>query len=345
MVIGIVGSSIAGLTAGKILAQAGHEVTIIEKEQATGGKLASLKGGKQGDQIIDYGLSYFRAQNAPFTDFVKELQDNNLLHVWDDHISQYDGQQINKVNPNYDKDDLYVATEGMNPVIRQLSRWVDITKQEQVGGLTYIGAHRGKKRAWMMNLTDISVFEADAVIIATPAIPAYGVLQTAQDETPVRRIIRVLDEVRYHKNITLMATYPDHEVPDWKGLECNDDRIGWICNESSKRELGETTLVVRSTPNFAIENEETEEEVIKDALLERLGAILGDWARTPEWNSVKTWKYFQARNPMDDPFMELEMDDAPLALIGDYMGGNTLESSYLSGYKLAQHWLDKYSDR
>ena len=44
------------------------------------------------------------------------------------------------------------------------------------------------------------------------------------------------------------------------------------------------------------------------------------------------------------PYMELEFEDAPLALIGDYFRGTTVDSAYNSGLNLAKKWTEKYAD-
>src|SRR5699024_12515920 len=96
---------------------------------------------------------------------------------------------------------------------------IDLRPQERAVGLIDVGADRGKKRSLMINLTNINVFECDAVIIASPAPEAYGILQTAQDETPARRIIRQIDDVHYDDRISLAATY-GRSTPSWKGIRC-----------------------------------------------------------------------------------------------------------------------------
>jgi renalase len=42
--------------------------------------------------------------------------------------------------------------------------------------------------------------------------------------------------------------------------------------------------------------------------------------------------------------MEIESMDAPLALVGDYFNGNTVDHAYCSGLKLAQHWVKKFGN-
>lgn len=340
MVIGIIGASISGLIAGKRLADAGHDVTVIEKDRSLGGRLSTIN---MDELNLDVGITHFEANTETFKEFVEEYQSEDIIRKWTDEFGLYDGAEIYKSDPNADPQPKFVGTNGNQSIARKLGRWVDIKSQEQAGGLTYIGPGRTKKRAWMINLTDISVFECDAVILATPAVQAYGILQTAQNKTATRRIIRYIDEVLYDSSISLAATY-DHEVPEWDGIECEHSSVRWISNESSKQGADKAGLVIQSTHDFFRKHARTDDEQVKELLLEEVSEIVGPWVHQTKSMYLHRWKYFEARNPIDEYFMELEMEEAPLALIGDYLGRNTFENAFVSGYNLAEYWIKKYSE-
>lgn len=341
MVIGIIGGSLAGLVAGSKLARAGHEVTVIERAGRVGGRMATFENER--GSLFDYGHAFFPVMSPEFGAFVNDMQEDGLVTPWSEKFGYYDGTQLHEMNPNRFQKNYFAAPGGMQQVAHRLSRWVDLKLEEQAGGLTHIGANRTKKRAWMINLTDISVFECDAVILANPAPEAYGILQTAQDETPARRIIRHIDEIRYRSDYTLMASYEGIESPEWFGVECDDPVLDLVINESGKRDVrGRTDLVIRSDARFARKLQDASEEEIVTKILERTGAVIDHEFSKPDWNSLRYWKYSRAINPLDESFMELEMEEAPLALVGDYLGGNTVESAYLSGKRLADYWIEKY---
>ncbi|HLR30903.1 MAG TPA: FAD-dependent oxidoreductase [Fodinibius sp.] len=340
MVIGIIGASFSGLIAGVRLAKAGHDVTIIERNRSLGGRLASLG---LGGMTMDYGISHFSAETNTFREFIDELSQKQEIVEWAEAFSLHDGDQLLREDPNASPLTKYAMTGGIHSIAKYLSRWVDIKSQEKAGGVTYIGPDRGKKRSWMINLTDITVFECDAVIIATPAPEAYGVLQTAQDETAARKIIRVIDEVFYDDCITLSASF-QRTPPDWKGIICGRSDVRWIGNESSKRGTGDQTgLVIHSTHDFYRRNATVNDETVTQRLLEEASSVIGSWAHQPEATYLHRWQFFKARSTINEYFMELEMIDAPLALIGNYFGGSSLENAYLSGNSLAEYWINKYS--
>jgi len=342
MVIGIIGAGISGLVAGSELAKAGHEVRIFEKENKPGGQLASTE--TESGIKVDYGSGYFTISTPEFEKFVQELIKNDLVAKWTDHFGLYDGVLLHDVNPNKGYKDYYIAPDGMDSISRFLSRWVDIYTNMNVGGLTHIGRNRTKKRSWIINFSDFSVAEVDAIVVATPAVQAYGLLHMTQDETPTKKITRLIDEITYHATYSLMFGYSGKQIPDWHGLEISNDVIAWVTNESSKqRTTEETILVAKSTDSFAKKYKGNDDNSVISTMEDQLQRIFKNDYHFPEWRKLHYWNYDRVKNPLDDYFMELEMDDAPLAIIGNYFKSHTIEAAYMSGLKLAQHWKQKFN--
>ena len=343
MVIGIIGAGITGLTAGRLLARAGHEVTIIEKSSGYGGRMATRYAGKEQHTKLDHGIPCFHADSSEFRSFVAELIEKNLVTLWGDNFGYYREGGFQMTNPTGEKEAFYTAPLGMNSIGKYLARWVDVKLNTKAGGLTYIGGGRRKKRAWMINLTGADTFEADAVIIATPAPQAYGVLQTARDETDTLKIIRVIDDIHYDSCYTVMAGYGDRTPPDWDGIICRDSSIEFISNEASKREKDqECSFVIHSVAGFAKQHRDSDPERVTKMLLNETAKIAGAWSAAPVWQKLHHWRYKKAVNPIPESYLELENTEGPLALVGDYLGGNTIDHAYQSGYTLARHWIEKF---
>lgn len=340
MKIGIIGASLSGLIAGEKLAKAGHDVTVIEKNRGLGGRLATHRA--EGN-FFDYGLPFLTAAEPDFQSFIDEMESKGVLYKWAGQFPLFDGSQLHAVNPNRPQNAYYASKKGLNSVAQHLKRWVDVEPDAKAGGLTYIGSDRTKKRAWMINLTSRNVFECDAVLLATSATEAYGILGTAQDETPILRINRLIDEIRYQPRYALMASYTQ-EAPEWKGIECNDETLAWMGNETSKSEdQTETNIVIHSSAAFVRAHAGKDMEEIAHALLKKAAEISEPWLDRPQHKKLHFWKYYRADNPMDEFFMELEMEEAPLALIGDYFKGNSAEAAYRSAINLADYWINKFA--
>ncbi|MEX2641342.1 MAG: NAD(P)-binding protein [Balneolales bacterium] len=344
MVIGVVGAGLSGLIAGKTLAEAGHEVMVFEKSRNIGGRMATTFAEGREEIKLDHGVSYFQAEGEEFSGFLQELENKGLVREWGDSFSFHNGETMYDVHPGRKRKASYIAPEGMSSIGKYLSRWLDFRQGVPVSGLTFIGSNRLSKRNWMISLADFNTHELDALIVATPSTQAYGLIQTSQDELGFRKMIRTLSQIEYDPSYSLMATYGKREIPSWKGMVCQDDRINWISNETSKRDnAGELGLVMHSSARFAREHVNEDHEQIAQLMLERAAVLAGPWAAKPHWQHLHLWKYSKPLNPFKSPYMELENHPAPAALAGDYFGSQPMESAYLSGLKLGHHWVEKFA--
>lgn len=342
MVIGIIGAGISGLAAGRILAKAGHEVTVFEKSNGYGGRAATRYAGDQQKSKVDHGLPMFTVSSPEFRDFTSELLDNNLIQPWGRSISVFDGIGTYLKNPNPSDKITYSSVEGMNQIGHYLSRWVDVKKNSKVGGLTYFGGNRNNRKAWVINFTSSSTFSADAVIIALPAPQAYGILAMTTDQTKTLKIIREIDEIQYRPQYSLMVGYGEKSLPDWDGMICKSPVLEFISNEASKRDNQEASFVLHASESFSRKHLKSDKEFIIKTLLAEFAEAEGGWVTTPEWQQLHLWKYSRPKKVLDRPFFDLETDEAPLALVGDYYNGDTVDAAYRSGVLLAQSWLEKY---
>jgi renalase len=344
MTIAIIGAGIAGLTAGNILAKAGHHVTVFEKSRGFGGRLATRYGGSDNHLRMDHGLSYLPVGGVDFQRFVKGLIGDRILAEWTDHLALHDGSTLYPEHPAMERSPLYVAPGGFNSIGRHLARHVDVVLEKKVGGITLVAPKRTVKSSWVVNFTDGSVFEADAVIVAVPATQAEAIVQTAQDEWGVRYLVRKLSDVRYASGYTLLAGYGPRARPDWTGITCQNPTISLIIHESGKRpDFAETVLVAHSTAEFAASQVGQDPESVANSMIHALAPIAGDWAAFPKWRQIHFWRYLTPLTPMADlPYLEMERTDAKLALIGDYFGGgHPIEAAYLSGKRLAEAWMSR----
>jgi predicted NAD/FAD-dependent oxidoreductase len=343
MKIAVVGAGISGLSAGRELANAGHEVLVFEKSGGYGGRLATRYAGKDQSQKLDHGVPFFTAEKPEFKKFIEELKEKNILTTWDGNFAERD--KAGRITSSEIGNQYYIATGGMNKIGKYLGRNLDIRLNEKVGGLTHIGENRTKKRSWMLNFPTARTESADAVIIAAPARQAYAMLNTTIDEIETLKLVREIDEVEYESQYSLMVGFEKNDIPDWNALECDDEIINWISNESTKRSINANNLVIHTTSAFAKKHLYTDRDKIKETILDQLSTILGGWAALPDWSQLHLWRYSRAINPLPYDYMEIKGNDTPLALVGSYMNGNSVESAYLSGLQLGRHWVEQFADQ
>ncbi|MCC5933151.1 MAG: FAD-dependent oxidoreductase [Candidatus Cyclonatronum sp.] len=347
MLIGIIGAGISGLTAGRILAKAGHEVVVFEKSRGYGGRICTRYSNKYEGVRFDHGAPYISGDDPLFLEFIQELTEKGVARKWTDTFHFHDGEKMYDKHPNMPPKSRYVCEDGMNAIGKYLSRWVDVRLNSRVIGFTYQGDRRTTKRAWMLNLENFDTFEVDAIVVAAPAVQAYGLIENSIDETMFKTIIKDIDSVLYSPKHALMLAYEDAPAPDFAGLVVsNNPVISWICNENSKRNTdGKVALTVHTQSDFSKKHvfDGTAPEIIELEIAQQLRKVLGDWAGRYDESQMRLWRYPQPGNYFDKDFVELGGDIKPIALTGDYMRGKTLEHAFVSGYKLGHHWANRFS--
>ncbi len=343
MKIAVIGAGVAGLTAGRVLAEAGHEVVVFEKSKGYGGRLATRYAGAKGDTKLDYGLPYIEAGSPKIESFINHLQSKGILEPFVGPFVHKDAEgKTKQVKPTRKR---YIAPDGLNKAGKELARMVDVRLETKVSGITHIGEDRTRKRSWMLNFPTGYTENADAVIIATSSKQAYAILNTTIDEVATLKLLRDVDSVEYEPSFSFMAGYGNAEIPEWAVMECENEIISSITNEAVKRgKDAECSFVVHTTSGFAQKHMNSDQERIEEIILDELSEVIGGWSALPDWKQLHFWRYSKVINPLPCPFMEVVGNDAPIALIGSYMNGNSLESAYLSGLAIGTYWNDKFSD-
>lgn len=349
MLIGIIGAGISGLTAGRILAQAGHEVIVFEKSRGLGGRLSTRYSNKFDDVRYDHGAPYISGTDERLVQFMNELEGKGILKLWTEEFHFHDGENIYDKHPNRPKQRMYCAPEGMNSIGRYLSRWVDVRRNTKVIGFTYFGDNLKVKKPWMINLQSSEAVEVDAIIVATPAVQTYGLIENSTDETMFKTVIKDIDTVHYRPKHTLMLSYENADALNFKGLICtNNPVLHFISNESTKRDTGnKLSLVVQANGDFSRKQifDEVPENQVLSEIITALRGLLGDWAGKYDEAELKLWRYSQPGNHFETDFVEVGSDRAPVALIGDFMKGHTIEHAFISGYELGHYWVKKLSEK
>lgn len=359
MKIAIIGAGIAGLSAGQALARNGHEVHVYEKSRGVGGRMATRYSDPSGEYRFDHGIGFFSASSDEFSLQVDRWHSKGLVKSWGDQAFRLgsEGQMIPFLetvsSSGTPTKSWFTSSNGMNLLAKEMSRVVHVHYLAHVSGITYYGTSHGKKKPWLLNFQDSNMVEADAVIVATPAPQAYGILNTCHDEVDTYRIIREIDVVRYLPTFTVMALVdPNKQVP-WSTLFLDGPRLQMISHESRKHagliDENETTLrryILHSTHKAAqkavnSQNRDKDWFQLQNEILADAAKILGDWIQHPSWSQSHGWRYAECENPLPHTHITNGRKEAPLAVIGDYFQGSSIEDSYLSGIACAKDELFK----
>lgn len=337
MVIGVVGASIAGLAVARSLGQQGHQVIVFEKGSSFSGRFTTLKAGNN-QTPVDVHVPYVQAHGEEFKSFVDELVAKGLMKSLQAKVSSYVNGEFSGNSMDFEGSELYTTTKGMVAVAQYMARYADVKFNSTVVGITYIGNDTKKKAPWMINLSSFEVFELDAVVIALPSPQANAVLENAQDETPVRKVLASINKIRYAARYSVIATYPNKKLSDWSVLEVGGSDVELIVNESSKNNSNDLILTIHSSNDFFLKAVNLHQTEIIDSLLKSATTILGDFIYNPETTELDKRIYVQPETHLKESFINVTGLDGKLGVIGDYFAGNSMESAYVSGLSLAKSW-------
>lgn len=338
MVIGVIGASLAGLAAARILGQKGHQVIVFEKSDSWSGRFKTINVGVH-NILVDVRTPYLVANNETTKALFAELSEKKLIKPIDATIKSLVSGELVNASMKHEGSELFASTKGMSAIANYLARYADVKFGAEVVGITYIGDNRGKKAPWMINLASFDVFELDAVIVALPAPQARQVLENAQDETEIRAVLAKLHDIHYNSRHSVVATYPNKTALDFFLMELGGIDVDFVVNESKKNDTAELILSIHSTDMFYDRSQNQKNNVIIDHLLKETASVLGDFVYRPETTVLVRNKYVAPKKSLKLPFINVHGLDGKLAVVGDFFEGNSFETAYVSGVSLAQEWL------
>jgi renalase len=155
--------------------------------------------------------------------------------------------------------------------------------------------------------------------------------------------IQQIESVTFAPSLTAIAAYSPElrsqfTATNLRGITCSDPTIGWIGFDSTKQ-LNPTQpiIIIQSNAEFATTHfDSTDLPAIAQQLCDRAAEVFDLPAiATPELLQIQRWKYAFALNPINAPVLAATTT-APLFCIGDWCGGNRVESAFLSGLAMAE---------
>lgn len=308
MKIGIIGAGLAGLTAARILADAGHSVWLFDKARGPGGRMSTRRVETlQGMAFFDHGAQYFTVRDPGFADAVARWEAAGVAARW-----EAPGENA------------WVGAPGMNAIIKAEAadhdvRWnCRIERIERIGETWRLGHAEGEQ-------------DFDAVIVAVPAeqvaplLAAHAPDWAALAETTVSQPCW-----------TVMAAFA--ERVDF-AADClrQTGAIGWAARNSAKPgRSGPECWVVQGSPQWSATHLEEEADTVIAALLAELAHATG--STLPETLVVQAHRWRYALSGAAGRTM-LWDEGSRLGVSGDWLIGPRIESAWASGRALAAAML------
>ena len=302
----VVGAGVAGVACARALTAAGMPVTVLDRGHRMGGRMASRNTD---GRPVDIGASYFTVSDPAFQVVVDDWQARGLARPWTDTFAVLsDGDRTSTAGPMR-----WAAGRGLRSLVEDLADGLEVTSARTISEVTYDGE--------LM----VDGHPAVAVVLAMPDPQARRLL--IGDVESERNIL-----VRHYEPVlALTATFATRT---W-GLEgafiSDDDTLGWVADDGSRRGDGAPVLVAHSTSELAAEHLEhpsQAEPVMTDALCRLLD--LPD----PRSVSMHRWSFARPADPRQEPY---GLSERGIGFCGDgWHGKPRVEGAYLSGRALGE---------
>ncbi len=337
--VAVIGAGVAGLACARTLAQAGHDVTVLEKSRGFGGRM-SCRSTPFG--TFDHGVQYFTVRDERFARVIK-LQ-TGLCRPWSanavrvlDPLGRVAEASMRRPESHW------VGAPRMNSLPRAWAApLVAAGRVKLETRVTRIERDAIDATRWQLRTegAQASVHVEDGfdhVMLALPSAQAADLLRASGLAAP---FVKRIDQVKVAPCWTLMVAYPNaqqpglpHLGPQWNAASSTHHRIAWLSRESSKpgREPIER-WTVQASASWSEEHLEDDPQRVAAKLLKGFAEVTGIRAE-PAHAQVHRWRHAKTHVPLG----QSHLFDAALGVgvCGDWCLGHRVEDAFLSGLELA----------
>jgi renalase len=337
--IAVVGAGLAGLACARTLAQAGHRVTLFEKADGVGGRMAS-RSTPFGQ--FDHGAQYFTVRDPRFAR-VLELSPGlcrpwsaNAVRVLDPH-----GRIAEAALPK--RESHWVGVPGMDALAQYWAQPLAASGCLKLETrVTRIERDTLDRARWQLRTAgpedSVHVYSGfHAVLLALPSALAAGLLQQS---ALVPAFAQRIAEVEVAACWTLMLAFPQalqptlsYLGPQWNAALSTHHRIAWLARESSKPGRGAVERwTVQASAAWSDEHLEDDRLRVQAKLLKAFSEVTGIRAE-PTHAEVHRWRHGKTQKPLGHS--HLWDSGVGLGVCGDWCLGHRVENAFVSGLELA----------
>jgi len=309
----VVGAGMAGLTAARRVADAGHAVTVVDKGRRPGGRMATkhLRGGAR----ADHGAQFFTVRTEAFDATVARWLEDGAVREWCRGFGSDDG------HPRY------AATNGMAELAGRMAIGLDVKSSVRVDAV------RPRGRGWVVTWPAghgalAGSLDADAVVLTAP-VPQVAALMSDHVAVP---------EVAYTPTISLLvALVGPSTVPAPGGVQLDDHPTwSWIGDNVAKGTSTAPAVTFHTRADVAAARWLEEAEDLSSELLRAASPWVGS-ANVVDV-ALHRWRYATPVEPHPERCMVAA--DGRVVFAGDAFGGPRVEGAFLSGLAAAAAIVD-----
>jgi renalase len=321
----IIGAGISGLMAATVLQRHGMNVTVLDKGQGVGGRLATrrLKHPRDGEGIFDYGAQFFTVSDPLFQAWVEGWRQSGVVKEWSSQLSGA-GKPC------------YQGVKSNRSIAQHLAKGLDVHTQTRVIKMIWDAPD------WRVQTEDGACYQGDVLMVTSP-IPQFLELFDSSEIVLPWELRHRLEQVIYQCCIALLVLLEKPSlIPAPGGLWLADSALAWIaCNQQKGISLG-SAVTLHATPEFSQTHWETDAAITAQKLLDIASPWLGS---TVVDYQVHRWRYSQPQTFFGASYLALR-EPGLCVMAGDAFSPTAptvpslnLERAVLSGIAAANYLL------
>lgn len=298
----IIGAGMSGLTAARLLDDAGHDVVVVDKGRAVGGRMASKRIGAA---RFDHGAQHFSVRSSEFERAVDAWVSSGIVDVW------YEGESL--THPERGGERRHRGVPAMRSICEHLAEGLDVRTGVRIAHVTSAPA----------GVTDDGeTFEADVVIVTAPIPQTLDMIEQLDVD---RSILDTLGEIAYQPTIAVMAVMESPLGLDDGHVVGGGGNVAWIADNQHKGVSSVPAITIHSTGDYARAHLEEEGSHWLGDLLPEAERLTGGVVASA---TAHRWRYSMPVNPMENGYLQLT-DDVYCA--GEALSYARVEGAFLSG--------------
>jgi predicted NAD/FAD-dependent oxidoreductase len=317
----IIGAGMAGLTAGRLLREAGLPVLVLDKGRGVGGRMATRRIGHG---RVDHGAQYFTVRDKQFAQRVSEWREAGVVSEWGQGFADARGKRSTGGHFRYH------GVDGMTTLPKHLAEGLDIRLQTRITEIIQ------EKNRWSVQSQSGETFRGRALLLTPPVPQSLELLDAGQVSFP-SDIRRDLERIDYDPCLALLAVFAGaSRILAPGGLRFSEGPIAWMADNHQKGISPDAhTVTIHAAPDYSRRHWRTNAIVVAQKLLEAAAPWLHP--EVLDWQ-IHRWRYSQpvATYPEQALFLP---GPPPLVFAGDAFGGPRVEGAVLSGYAAGQTLL------
>lgn len=328
----VLGAGVAGLVAAHDLAAAGHEVTVVDKGRAVGGRLATRRVG---DAVFDHGAQFLTVKHDDVRPLLDGWQREGIVVPWfhgspDLGHGTRDGRD--------DGGDGYPRFRGV-PTMRSIAEHLAAVLPDVRTGMR-ITALATDPGGWVATAVPVDGGDevhltATALVCAAPLPQSLALLDAGRVEL-TDDVEAALRSVTYDPTIAVLAV-PDGptSLPNHGALRLADGPVSWLGDGLRKGTSPVPAVTVHGSADVSRDRWAASDDEVAEVLLTAARPHLGVDATSVY---VHRWRYATPTSPppAGDDLAVLDRVPTPITFAGDAFAGGRVEGALRSGRAAAQ---------